>query len=223
MADSKKTSIIRVLQVLQEFTDSQHPLTQEEIIEKLQKQYDLTLERKAVANNISYLQEVGFEICQAEGRRGVYLDHSGSDFFGCGFEDAEIQYLIDLVICNKIITRKQSKDLVEKLSGLSSKYLNVRVPSVYRAEQRVKTDYATLFGNIELIEEAIKKKVKLTCDYKKYGIDKKMHESSKHVLSPYALLVQNRNYYVMGYSDIYSSMTFLRVDHMANIEIKPRT
>lgn len=60
--EPKKAALIRILQVLQWYTDIDHPLKHEEIVSILEKEYGLIVERKAVGRNISLLNEVGYDI-----------------------------------------------------------------------------------------------------------------------------------------------------------------
>ena len=60
--EAKKTLIMRIYQVLDEYSDEEHPLTQQNIIDILERDYDVVCERKAVGRNISYLKEMGFDI-----------------------------------------------------------------------------------------------------------------------------------------------------------------
>lgn len=60
--ESKQTLIFRLYQVLSGYSDADHPLTQQKIIDILSNEYDLVVERKAIGRNVSYLKEMGFEI-----------------------------------------------------------------------------------------------------------------------------------------------------------------
>ena len=46
--EAKKLLIIRILQILEYYSDVNHPLTQEEIIKKLYDDYGIEAERKAI-------------------------------------------------------------------------------------------------------------------------------------------------------------------------------
>lgn len=60
--ETKKTLIIRLYQVLYEYSDAEHPLTQSEIIDLLYKNYGVDAERKAIGRNMSCLMEMGADI-----------------------------------------------------------------------------------------------------------------------------------------------------------------
>ena len=49
--EAKKALIVRLYQVLYEYSDAEHPLTQSEIIDLLDKNYGVEAERKAIGRN----------------------------------------------------------------------------------------------------------------------------------------------------------------------------
>ncbi len=50
--EAKKLAILRILQILEEHTDFNHPMTQEEIHKRLVNDYGIDIERKAVSRNL---------------------------------------------------------------------------------------------------------------------------------------------------------------------------
>ena len=50
MIINKKSSLILILKVLEEYTDEDHLLTQKQIIDKISQLYNIDLERKSVSN-----------------------------------------------------------------------------------------------------------------------------------------------------------------------------
>lgn len=213
MAESKKLALIRILQILRENSDYDHPMTQEDIAEKLLSDYGIDIERKAIGRNISLLKEAGYEIESC--KSGSYLNVRE-------FDDAELRMLIDGVLSSKYITAKHSKDLIDRLSGLSNKYFRSHLKHVYSVNDWSKTDNQALFLNIELIDEAISSGCQIQYDYNKYGIDKNMHKSSFQRVSPYQIILHNQRYYLMGYSQYWGKMRFHRLDHITNMEISER-
>lgn len=214
--EPKKLALLRIWQILRKHSDYDHPLTQEEIIDYLDKEYGIQMERKAIGKNISDLRDAGIDI--GSRRTGSYIDNRE-------FEDAELRLLIDGVLQSKHITAKHSKDLIEKLCGLSNKYFRSHIKNVYSVNDWSKSDNQSLFYNIEVIDEAISAGKQVQYDYNKYGVDAKLHRSSFQRVSPYQLILHNQRYYLMGYSDYWGNMTFHRLDRITNMRIyeKPAT
>ena len=211
--EPKKLALLRIWQILLKHSDYDHPLTQEDIIDYLYKEYGIEMERKAIGKNIANLRDAGIDIGSRRG--GSYIDSRD-------FEDSELRLLIDGVLQSKHITAKHSKDLIEKLCGLSNKYFRSHVKNVYSVNDWSKTDNQALFYNIDVIDEAIANGKMVEYDYNKYGVDKKLHKSSFARLSPYQLILHNQRYYLMGYSSYWGNMTFHRLDRITNMRVSER-
>lgn len=208
--EPKKLALIRIWQILKEYSDCDHTLTQDDIAQHLVSEYGIVIERKAISRNISLLKEAGIEI---ESRRaGSYLAERA-------FEDSELKLLIDGVLCSKYITAKHSKDLIDRLCGLSNKFFRSHVKNVYSVNEWSKTDNQALFYNIELVDIAIEQNRRIAYDYNKIGIDKKLHKSSYQVVSPYQLILHNQRYYLMAYSEYWGNMVFHRLDRVTNMKL----
>ena len=165
--EPKKLALIRIWQILQKYTDLNHPLTQDEIVEILDRDYGISIERKAVSRNLSLLKEAGIEV---ESRRaGNYLETRD-------FEDSELKLLIDGVLCSQHINPRQSSDLIEKLCKLSNKYFRSHVKNIHTVKDWNKTENPALFYNIEMVDIAIDEGKQLQYDYNKYGLDKQLHK-----------------------------------------------
>ena len=214
--EPKKLALLRIWQILQKHSDYEHPLTQEDIIKHLENEYGIEMERKAVGKNIADLRDAGIDI--GSRRAGSYIDSRE-------FEDSELKLLIDGVLQSKHITARHSKDLIEKLCGLSNKYFRSHVKNVYSVNDWSKTENQALFYNIDVVDEAIATGKQVQYDYNKYGVDAKLHKSSFQRVSPYQLILHNQRYYLMGYSDYWGNMTFHRLDRISNMRIydKPAT
>lgn len=208
--EPKKLALLRILQIFKDNSDYDHPLTQDDISNYLEKDYGIIIERKAISRNISLLKEAGVEI---ESRRvGSYLESRE-------FEDSELRMLIDGVLSSKYITAKHSKALIEKLCRLSNKYFKTHVKNIYSVNDWSKTDNQALFYNIELIDDAIEHGKQIRFDYNKYGIDKKLHRTKTHKVSPYQLILHNQRYYLMSQNEQWHNMAYYRVDRITNMSI----
>ena len=221
--EPKKLALIRILQILHEHSDYDHPLTHEDIIKRLDIDYGIEVERKAIGRHINDLIEMfdkdsmsqdngGEIIITSEKRRGTYIEKRM-------FEDSELHMLIDGVLSSKYITAKHSKDLINKLCALSNKHFKSYVKNVYSINDWSKTDNKDLFLNIELIDEAIERKKNIRFNYNRYEIDKKLHSNKIHTVSPYQLILNNQRYYLMASDEKWHNMSYYRLDRIKNMEI----
>ncbi len=208
--EPKKLALIRILQILEKHSDYNHPLTQDDIAAFLENDYGIIIERKAVSRNISLLKEAGFEIEST--RAGSYLECRE-------FENSELKLLIDGVLSSRYITAKHSKDLINKLCGLTNKYFRAHVKNIHSVNEWSKTDNQALFYNIEMIDIAIEEGKQITFDYNKYGIDKKLHRTSTQTVSPYQLILHNQRYYLMSLNERWKHIGYYRVDRITNMTV----
>ena len=211
--EPKKLALLRIWQILLKHSDFEHPMTQEDIIKYLSNDYGIEIERKAVGKNIADLRDAGIDIASC--RAGSYIESRE-------FEDSELKLLIDGVLQSKYITAKHSKDLIEKLCGLSNKYFRSHVKNVYSVNEWSKTENQSLFYNIDVIDEAIAAGKQVQYEYNKYGTDAKLHKTSFQRISPYQLILHNQRYYLMGYSAYWGHMCFHRLDRMTNMKVSDR-
>lgn len=208
--ETKKLALIRIWQILREHSDCYHLLTQEDISNYLESLYGITIERKAIARNISLLKEAGIDIETT--RKGAYL--AARDF-----EDTELQMIIDSILFSRYITSSQSKDLIERISKLSSKYFQDNVEKTIKSINEVeKTDNNKLFYNMGIIDNAINEKKQIKYEYNKYGVDKKLHKTSDQTMTPILTVLHNQRYFLIGYSEKHKDLSFHRLDHMTNVK-----
>lgn len=211
--ETKRLSLLRILQILQNETDQDHPLTQVRIEEKLKSEYGLVVERKAVGRNLQLLREAGFEI-ESVPKKGCYLLRRT-------FEDSELRWLIDNVLSSRHIPARYSKDLIDKLLTLSSKYFKSRanVKSAYAIPSLGKSENLNIFRNVDIADEAIEKKQKIKFTYNRYGKDKKLHKTTEHIVSPYQMIIHNQRYFLIALNEKWKNIGHYRLDRITNIEI----
>lgn len=208
--ESKHTLIFRLYQVLCDYSDVDHPLTQQQIIDVLKNDYDLTVERKAIGRNVSCLKEAGIDI--ASGKNGIYLESRP-------FENSELRLLIDSVLSSSHINATYSEQLIAKLVAFGGKYFKPHVKHVYSVRDWNKTQNKDLFLNVDLVDEAIENEKQLLFDYNKMGADKKLRRTAHHKVSPYQMVLHNQHYYLMAYNEKQCDVAFYRMDKITNMRI----
>ena len=208
--EPKKLALLRILQILEQYSDYDNPLKQEDIANYLDKDYGIFIERKAVGHNLSLLKEAGYDI--ASDRRGSFLAERT-------FDDSELRLLIDGVLASKHITAKHSKELIEKLCSLSNKYFRSHVKNIWSVNEWSKTDNQALFYNIEIVDAAIEKKKQIAFSYNKYGADKKLHKTSDQRVTPYQMILHNQRYYLVACHEKWKKLGHYRLDRITDIRL----
>ncbi len=208
--EPKKLTILRILQVLGEYSDADHKLRQQDIIEKLSSLYGIECERKAVARNIDFLQRAGFDI--VADKRGCYLASRR-------FEHGELRLLTDSLLANRNVCVQYTRDLIKKLVAEGGRYYHNYAEGVVNLDDWRKEDNRDFFFNIEVLGEAIEKKVKVAIVYNRYGTDKRLHptHSAPDIVNPYALFFKNGHYYVVCNFDRHDNLAFCRIDKITYI------
>ena len=215
-----------ILEILRQYTDAEHKLSQNDILEILERDFDITADRKSIKRNITGLLEMGYPIEFTETLRR-YPNKDGqledsyilSDFYlEREISDAELRLLIDSLLFSKHIPHNQCKELVGKLEGLSNKYFHSRVRFVATLPENMPKN-KELFYTIEILDEAIAAGKKVSFTYNEYGTDKKLHSRGEYIFSPYQMAATNGRYYLIGKSEKYEDISNLRIDRITNIRV----
>ena len=94
--ETKKMLNILILEILKDYSDMEHHLTQQEIMRKLKADYGIEkIDRRSVKANVISLRDMGYEI------GGLDEDDSDNDGYYLEereFEDEELRILIDSVL-----------------------------------------------------------------------------------------------------------------------------
>ena len=208
-ADNKKMLNILILDILKEYTDSEHRLTQQEIIDLLHRNYGAECNRRSVRNNIQSLKDMGYEIYT---QRGCYLMERD-------FDDAELRMLIDSVLFSKNLSATQAKRLIEKLKGFGNRYFHAKVSHVANLPEIFHSENKQAMLGLDTLNDAIDERKKVSFIYNRYGTDFKLHPKRKepYIVNPYQLIANNGRYYLIGNYDKYDNLSHYRIDRMTSV------
>ena len=231
-APAKRTMIMNTLDILRRYSDAEHRLSQKDIVEILQTEYDMTVERKSIRRNILNLISSGYEIEYSESVRMVPNRKTGemeesylwSDFYLVrDFTDSELRLLIDGLLFSKHIPYSQCKELVEKLEKLSNVYFSSRVKHI-RTMPETMPPNKQLFYTIEILDEAISQRKQVSFQYTSVGLDKKQHPRLNddgsvkvYTVSPYQIAAANGRYYLICCTDLHDNVSHYRLDRIEEI------
>ena len=210
---NKKMLNMLILDILEEYSDANHRLTQQEIIRLLKANYDMECDRRSVKNNILYLNELLGDVIDIED--GYYLAERE-------FEDAELRMLIDSVLFSKNLTQKQAKDLIEKLRAKGNKYFPAKVTHISNLPEMHHADNKQLMYALDTVNDAIAEKKKISFVYNTYGTDFRLHprrDGMRYVVNPYQMVANNGKFYLIGNYDKYDNVSHYRLDKMTDVQI----
>ena len=216
MVENKKASIILILKILQEYSDEDHSLTQQDIIDKVDEIYGIELERKSVAFSISLLQELDYDINKSP--RGGYA------LLSRDFDNSEIRYIVDSLFSSKSISGKQASELSKKLNSSLSRYQRKEYNFIYKSNEINRSDNKELFYTLELIEEAKRRGKRISFQYLSFDENGKPFpkmDGFRYIVSPYYSVNSNGRYFLIcNYREKYRAITWFRIDYMISPKIE---
>lgn len=244
----KKASLLLILRILEKYSNepskddknSDCYLTQAQIIDILENEYGVKLDRKSVSNSILLLQRLSnkypedfnFEISQPDNRIGYAITKRT-------FELEEARLLDDSIYSSKLINRHEASELIKKINSTFSVNQQKLLPSLsIHLEEKGKSDKNQFLKetllNVQIITEAINQKKRVIFNY--IGFDnsgnkilrratKDPSKYRKYTVSPYYLVNNNGRYYLLcNYkrfktADESKYVSAFRIDYMKNVSI----
>ena len=214
---NQKFKFTYLMKIMAEKTDDEHSLTMPQILEELEK-YEVSAERKSIYEDFKDMSKLGIDVIKEQRGRETFYHIAGREF-----ELAEVKLLIDAVQSAKFITQKKSKSLISKVKNFVSEHQAKQLQRQIVINDRVKTMNESVYYNVDDIHTAINQNRKIKFKYYKWDIDKKLverHGGSYFFVSPWALLWDDENYYMIAFDDWDNKIKHYRVDKMMYIEVE---
>lgn len=216
---NQRLKVLYLAKILQTETDDTHFLTMPEIIERL-ADYGVEAERKSLYQDIAALNDFGVEVLKhMDGYKTYY--HVGSR----DFELAELKFLVDAVQASRFMTKKKTNELIEKLEKHLSKYDAKIMKREVLVAGRVKSMNETIYYSVDKIHNAMADNKQIEFQYFKWNVDGKQelrHDGKVYKVSPWALIFDDENYYLVAYDEETDKIKHYRVDKMLNLEISDK-
>lgn len=211
----KKGRLLALRDYIYKYTDEQHSVSTQEIIDEMALQGYLG-NRKTIKDDIDVLNKYGMDII-TNVSRGNYFYMASREF-----EIPELKLLVDAVSSSRFISAGKSEHLIEKLTSLASVYQKEQIaPRIFTAE-RIKTDNLQLYYVVDKLIEAVQIGKKVRFQYQEYDSEKQKvlrNEGEIYINSPYGCLWNDDNYYLIGYSDKWQKVVTFRIDRIIDLEL----
>ena len=220
MADKSKLNMVKarllvLTRMFYELTDENHPMDTFAIIDYL-TEHGVPANTKTLRSDIALLKELDIDIVTISGRPNKY-------FWGARlFEMPELKLLLDAVASSRFITKSKSKELSRKLMALTSTNQKKQLTRHMYTTGRVKPGNENVFYYVDLINNAIELRRKISfCITEFDGRKKKVlrNDGEVYIVSPYAMYWNDDYYYVVGWSDKRDKMAAYRIDRMEELQI----
>ena len=206
----QKLKILYLMRAFLEKTDEAHPMTVKELIAYLES-VGISAERKTIYDDIEALRIFGFDINNRRERpAGFYLATRE-------FELPELKLLVDAVQSSKFISSSKSRQLIGKLESLTSIYEAKQLKRQVLMGSRIKTMNESVYYNIDEIHQALAEDRQLSFQYCEWTIEKKLRlkrDGERYRVSPWGLIWQDENYYIVALDEKSGIVKHYRVDKM---------
>lgn len=212
-SNSSKIRLLRLLEILTEKTDEDHPMETAQLLDELAK-WDITAERKSIYRDMEALRSVGLDVIFTRTPKcGYFLGERR-------LQVAEIRLLMDGVLSAGFITHKKSMELVNKLTGTISCYQAAELKNQLYIDHRNKQQNEEIYYTVDIVNRAIVRRKKICFSYNRRILDETgaiRWSTRTFTVSPYALLWYDDRYYLIGNNEKYDNLMHLRVDRMRHV------
>ena len=212
---NQRGKLLLVLEFLRRESDEDHPVSAQDIIAELAR-HGVAAERKSVYADLDTLVDLDFDIQRRPGPGGgVWLGERE-------FELAELKLLVDAVESSRFITRRKSAALIGKLAGLTSRHQARALQRQVYMGQRVKSMNESAYYAVDAIHTAIAQRRMVTFRYFAYNSRKEKvyhRDGGRYRVSPFCLVWDNANYYLVGQEPGEDHTRHYRVDKMDRVEV----
>ncbi len=213
--ENQKLKLLYLRDILMRETDEEHCLSASQIEKKLDK-LGIRSERKSIYSDINTLCDAGLlDVERTKGKNG------GFRVLSRDFELAELKMLVDAVQSSRFISGKQCRELIKKLSALTCVYGEKQLSrSVYVYDREEKKSSNVLYS-VDALHSAISENSAITFKYTEMTPSKKRvarKNGERYRVSPWGLIWQDENYYLVAYDHVSREIRHYRVDKMDGIE-----
>lgn len=210
-----KLKMLYLKELFEERTDTEHEITIKDMQAHLDG-YGISADRRTLYQDIETLQFYGMDIEHEKNGRGYRL-------VSRDFEPYEVKLMIDAVSSSRFLSERRSRELVEKLKKLCSRYERDPIQRQLRLANRVKGTSKVLHINVNEIFNAIGNNRNVRFLYFKYDTKKqKSYTKRVYEVSPWDMLYADDQYYLLAFDPeekkADKQFKYFRVDRMEKVE-----
>ena len=210
---NQKSKLLVLYRLLMERTDEENPLSTAQIIDYLE-QNGIGAERKSIYDDMETLKLMGVDVQSRKGRgAGWFIGERD-------FELPELKLLMDAVQSSRFITQRKSDALIRKLEKLASVPQARQLQRQVYVSGRIKVMNESIYYNVDKLHSAIAAQKAITFKYFDYDIQRNKvfrREGQRYTVSPYGLIWNSENYYLVAYHHQTGQLRHYRVDKMWEI------
>ena len=215
---NQKKKLLVLQELLLKHSDEEHPISIQEMIAELERQ-DIKAERKSLYDDMETLRAFGLDVQSRKGAApGWFIGERE-------FELAELKLLVDAVQSSRFITKKKSDSLIRKLEALASVHQAKALQRQVYVSGQVKTMNESIYYNVDKLHAAVGERRSVCFHYYDYNSRKEKifrRDGRHYAVTPYGLVWDNENYYLVGADGEKGDVRHYRVDKMHDISLGDR-
>ena len=240
---NQKLKAYLVMLYLLKRTDDTHTVSADDICDYL-KGHGIDAEARSIYSDIKeinkaiLIRDKKYSLSEAESdikkygdkaRTVVYDRHlSGYRVNKRQFTFNEVRLAAETIYASKYLTTKEAKSFAYMIANLVSDHQAKRILHDVINLDRIKTNNKFAFDNIAIINSAMSKDnhtpEKISFKYLKYTIQDVRHpierkSGGRYVVSPFCLILNDGNYYLMAYDSEAEKIKTYRVDRMKDVQL----
>ena len=219
---NQKAKLLYLARILSQQTDQEHPMTIARMMDLLQAQGVDVRDRKSLYDDLETLRVFGMAIeKQREGRSvGYYVA-------GREFELPELKLLVDAVQSSRFITHNKTNQLIRKVESLASVHQARQLQRQVYVTRRIKAMNESIYYTVDALHEAIDSGKQIRVYYFEWALGRGRERVEKRLrrgggwyqVSPFSLVWDNENYYLVAFETESGTVRHYRVDKMQNLTV----
>ncbi len=247
-SNNQKLKAYLVYEYLKKYTDEENTISATDIKKYLQER-GVEAERRSIYRDIEdinklfyllenedadmYEAEEEIEADENDEYKTIVYNKEKKGFYVKRrlFDESEARLLAECVYATKFLSESNAEFLINTICSLVSDYQAERIQHNVFLADRVKTDNSSVWSNVDTINDAlnyrendVRKPQKISFRYQTYNISdlkKKAYRrgGEKYIVSPFQLIINEGNYYLLGYDDKVKKMLTYRVDRMVGVDV----
>ncbi len=217
----QKIKLLKLYEFLRKETDEDHPISRVELCKKL-NEMGISSNVRTLSLDIETLSSNGYEVMSflRDKEKFYYIPERELTV-------PEIKILLDAIQAASFVTEKKTAELVEKVASLGGSHrAELLKENMVCFNTRKHTNEAILY-TVDSIEDAIIRKKKIAFNYfhlnenaEREYVTTATANKKRYYIEPVALIFNEDNYYLMGYSKKHPGTTAsYRIDRMDHVEV----
>ena len=223
-------------------SDEEHPLKTKDIIQYLEQEFDIAAEARSIYRDVQEInrvilalqEEISLEeadgLMEEDDSYKTIRHHKRKGFYVTQrkYDEEDIRLLAECVYAAAFVDEKRAKKLADIVFQFVSTHQAERMDNGAIVKNRVKTSNTAVYYTVNTIHDAIGKggadSRKIKFQYLKHTLQDvkqltKRQKGADYIVTPYALIIDNGYYYLLGYDEKAKDLRTYRVDRMTGAKI----